>query len=168
MKTEYERDTTVDHNALDVMWVDQPTLMGKYTKKLAEAEKEVDRLEERLGIKKAKLDRDIRTDPESFGIHIKLTEALILGEIAMDREYKKLRAEFIEAKYEKKMLQGAVKAIEHRKDSIEGLAKLLGQNYFAGPKSPRDLNHELNVQRQQDKAGRANIKIKKKNKKTRG
>ena len=36
-----------------------------------------------------------------------------------------------------------LKAFEQRKDALENLVRLHGQQYFAGPKIPRDLPSEM-------------------------
>jgi hypothetical protein len=50
--------------------------------------------------------------------------------------------EYLQAKFEVDTCQGAVSAIEQRKSMIEALIKLHGQQYFAGPSIPRQLNEE--------------------------
>ena len=50
------------------------------------------------------------------------------------------------------MAQGAVYAFEQRKTSLENLVRLHGQQYFAGPKMPRDLRKEVDRRAQQRKA----------------
>ena len=45
-------------------------------------------------------------------------------------------------KYESDMAKGAVRALESKKDALENLVKLHGQQYFAGPKMPRDISWE--------------------------
>lgn len=53
-----------------------------------------------------------------------------------------MRMDYINAKYDVDMCQAACWAFQERKAALENLVKLHGQNYFAGPSIPRDLNKE--------------------------
>jgi len=138
----YEDDMYIDSSALDVEWLEQPKLMMKYTALVAKAEKTVEIIMEKKGIVKSELDKDIRLNPKKFKLHNleKLTESIILSTIHKDKEYRSVRKKLIEAQYEKKMAEGAVRACSQRKDALENMVRLLGQQYFAGPSVPRDLN----------------------------
>jgi len=135
----YEKDVNIDETALDVEWLEQPNLMLKYTRNEADALKQVDLIKEKLGYIKSELDKQIREDPEKFGI-AKITETVILNTIQMQDEYKDVMEELIEAQYECNIAKGATKAVQQRKDALQSLVTLYGQNYFAGPKVPRDLS----------------------------
>jgi hypothetical protein len=54
-------------------------------------------------------------------------------------------------KYEAEVLQGAVNAVDHRKDALENLVRLHGLQYFAGPKVPRNLSEEREYREEQQK-----------------
>lgn len=151
MKLNYEQDLHIDDNALDLEWLGQPTLMVKYIQGQASARREVDRLKEKLNVSKAELDREIRLSPDKYGIE-KITESVITSTIIIQDEYKKLVKELIDAQYELQMMQGAVAAIDQRKQALENLVKLYGQQYFAGPKMPRDLSYEVKLREQKDRS----------------
>lgn len=138
---DYEKDVTIDVEALDVEWVEQSRLMLQYAKHAAKMKLEVDRAKERLDIVKAELDKAIRISPEDFGI-IKLTESFVTSTIITQRGYMVANEEYLNAVYESNMAQGAVRAVEGKKTSLENLVKLHGQQYFAGPSVPRDLSKE--------------------------
>jgi len=138
---DYEKDIQIDCDALDVEWLDQPGLMMKYARYAAEMRMEADNEKEALDLIKAGLDREIRTDPEKFGIN-KITESVILNTIIIQPRHVKANDIYIQARYESEVARGAVAAIEQRKTSLENLVKLHGQKYFAGPEVPRDLSWE--------------------------
>lgn len=143
-----EQDLYIDESALDVEWLEQPLLMMRYTTKLADAKKEVMEIKDKIAVERAKLDRKIRKDPDKFKLE-KITEAGVLSAIASQETYKKLNTELIEAMYEVDMIKGVVDAVQHRKDALQDLVKLHGQQYFAGPKVPRDITNEVKTRRDQ-------------------
>jgi len=113
----------------------------------------MDDAKERLDFVRAKLDAEIRNDPEKFGI-TKLTESAIQATIILQPEYQEAARAYNDAKYEYEVSQAAVRAIDQRKTALENLVKLLSVSYFAGPKTPRDLTKEAlerQAQRQSDR-----------------
>ncbi len=155
----YEDDLKIDETALDIEWLDQPTLMFKYGKLLAYARMEADLSKENLNLVKAELDKDIRTNPEMYAID-KITEAAIQNTILTQSKYKKAYQRYIDASFEVNILQSAVSAVDQRKTALENMVRLHGQQYFAGPRIPRDLSEMR--QEKQIIANKA-IKIKKEN-----
>ena len=154
----YEQDMRIDVDSLDVEWVDQPTLMLRYTKIAAEARMALDRAKENLGIVKAEIDLTIRKDPEKYDI-IKITESAIQSAIILDTDYGLVNEKCLQAAYEFDMAQGAVKAVDQRKQALENLVKLHGLQYFAGPKIPRNLSYEYQ-QKQKQKSSDDKITLK--------
>ena len=138
---DYEKEIEIDESALDVECLRQSTLMLKWTQYQAEMQKNEDEKKEELDYLKADLDKKIRSDPEAYEI-TKITEGAILNTIIFDEEYGKVNQEYIDAKFENNVAKGAVRAMAFRKDMLEALIRLHGQQYFAGPNVPRDLSHE--------------------------
>ena len=138
---EYGNDMQIDETALDVEWLQQPTLMFKYSKILAKNKMFLDKAKEELDILKAGIDRKIRLSPEDFGLS-KLTETVINNTIIQEKEYIDLSNDVIDARYEVEMAGAAVRSLQDKKSALENLVKLHGQNYFAGPSVPRDLSKE--------------------------
>lgn len=151
----YETDIIIDESALDVEWLDQPKLMLKYSKYLAECEKQRDLLKEEMDLIKSELDLKIRENPDKFGIS-KVTEGAVNSAITKDKGFQKVNQEYLEARYELNVAKGAVNAFEQRKNALENLVRLHGQQYFAGPKEPRDIKKE----RQERKPEASPAKIK--------
>jgi hypothetical protein len=115
--------------------------MLQYSKNAAFRRMKLDDAKQALEVVKAEVDKKIRKNPEKFGIE-KITENVIAATILINEEYQEAYAEYLTAKYESDMASGAVQAFEQRKSALENLVKLHGQQYFAGPKIPRDLNWE--------------------------
>lgn len=148
----YEHDIEIDDSALDIECLDQPKLMLRYGRNEAQMEKEADQAKEQLDLTRADLDLDIRTNPEKYKIDVKITEAVINNTVMQQPMYKEANEKYLNAKYEHRVARNAVRAFEERKDMLEGLIRLHGQQYFAGPKIPRDLHDEVTKRNKQDRA----------------
>jgi hypothetical protein len=148
----YEADIKIDETALDLEWMEQPSLMIKYTRYSAEMRKVADEIEAELDVTKAEVEKEVRENPDKFGIS-KVTEAAVKAAILLDSRYIKVNKDLIKAKFEAKVAEGAVKAFDHRKDALENLARLLGLQYFAGPRTPRDIHNEAEKRREKINKG---------------
>jgi hypothetical protein len=137
----YEDDIRIDETALDIEWLDQPALFLRYSRHAALKEKEKDEAKEALDLVKAELDKEIRSFPDRFGLE-KITDKAVENTIPMQPDYKEASENFIQAKYEWNIAKGAVDAFNQRKEALENLSRLNGQNYFAGPKVPRDIKEQ--------------------------
>jgi len=139
---DYEHDIEIDQDALDLEWLEQPMLMLKYAKNLAFWKRRVEKAKTQLELVKAQLDREIRENPESFEINTKLTETVIFNTILKQPNYIEANLDVINSKYEQNVAQAAVDAMDHRKSALENLVRLFGQQYFAGPSIPNNINRE--------------------------
>lgn len=156
----YESDVSIDPDALDTEWLEQPRLMIRYSQHLAEMRRDTEQAKTKLEVVRAELDKKIRTNPEAFDI-AKITEGAINSTIITHEDYTEAQEEYLTAQYEMNMAQGAVRAVEGKKDALENLVRLYGQQYFAGPKVPRDISHEWE-QKQQQQSSNKKVKIKRK------
>jgi hypothetical protein len=142
-QTEYEKDLGIDPHSLDEDWLRQPGLFMKYSVFAADAEKRRNQAKEKIDVVKAELDRSIRSasDVDRLAKYKmeKLTENSISATILLQPEYKEARDALTEAEYELSILQGAVKAFDHKRAALENEVKLWLGSYFAGPKEPRDI-----------------------------
>lgn len=161
-KINYEEDTLIEPSALDLEWLKQADLMRKYAKHSAEMDKLVDEKKEKLDVEQARIEMDIRSNPEKYGIS-KLTEGAIQSTMLLQPELQKIRQEFIDAKYESRIAIAAVRAIDQRKTALENLVRLLGVSYFAGPMTPRDLTKEALMEKERKEQNR-NVRIQRKKK----
>ena len=134
----YEHEMYIDEDSLDIECLDQPALMLKYSRKLAELKQQRDLDKESFDLAVAEIDKEIREDPESFGLS-KITEAVVQNTIKTTKKYQSAMKTYLQARYEVDVCQGAVSAVEQRKSMIEALIKLHGQQYFAGPSVPHNL-----------------------------
>jgi len=144
---DYEKDMQIDETALDVEWLEQPSLMMRYCRFATEARASVDMAKERLDAIKAQLDTNIRKDPAQYGLE-KLTETLISNTVILQPDCIHQQEVLNELKMEDAMAQCAVRALEHRKKALENLVVLHGQQYFAGPSVPRDLTKKYSERKE--------------------
>lgn len=161
---EYNHDVNIDESALDVEFLEQPILIKKYGDIVSEARKELDYLKEQLDAVKAQLSKEIRADPDSFDVG-KITENIVADTILLQDEYKKASEEVVEAQYRYGMARSALEAISTRKDTLEGLIKLYGMQYFTGPSVPRNLTEERMLRNEKINKAVASKIIKKKGRK---
>lgn len=141
MKINYENDVSIDGNALDQEWLQQPSLMYKYCQMSAAANKRVDETKEMLDVVRAGLDKDIRRYPEKYEVE-KITDKVVESLIIVQESYTEAMGEFLQVKYEADMAKSAVRALEHKKDSLENLVKLYGLQYYSVPNAPYNINRE--------------------------
>lgn len=137
----YDDDINIDQSALDVEWLRQPKLILKYSQHETECRRDYDKAKADLEIVEAELDKEIRNKPEKFGLD-KITETAIKKAIQTSEHYQGAEEKVAEAQYEWNMAQAAVRSIYAKKDALENLVRLFGQQYFAGPKMPRDIDDE--------------------------
>lgn len=160
MTLDYENDVLIEEQALDVEWLRQAELMRKYSVHSAEMRKIMDEAKERLEVGKARIEMDIRSNSEKYGL-AKITEGAIASTILLQEEYQELNQDYLDARYEYDVAGAAVRAIDQKKTALENLVKLLGAQYFAGPQAPRDLTQEW-IESQKHKAGNRNVKVRRK------
>lgn len=137
----YVEDIQIDGEALDLEWLQQPSLMLKYAKHSAKVQRALEECKQELDIARAEADRTIRENPEGFDI-VKVTEGAINSAILTYKPFIEASQAYADAKYEADMARAAVNAFEHRKSALENLVRLYGQQYFAGPSVPYQINRE--------------------------
>jgi len=136
---DYNEDIKINREELDLEWLRQPELVGRYSRELAQAQLELDKLEEKISIITAEKELAIRTSPEKFGLE-KVTEGALKTILTADKELIGLKETLNEKKFEINILSAVLKSLEHKKKALENLVTLHGQNYFATPSIPFDIN----------------------------
>lgn len=140
---EYEKDLHIIESAIDTEWLEQPMKMFKYCALAAQTRMDLDHAKEAFDIIKAEMDKNIRNAPSDYGLE-KVTDKAIESITITQKEYIKASNDYIQAKYENEMALAAVRACDQRKDALENLVRLHGQQYFAGPREPRNITQERN------------------------
>jgi hypothetical protein len=137
MKTpeEYESLIEVDENQLDREWINQPKLFMKFALMLAKAKRSHAEAKANVDTVEAELNLLVRSQPVTYGIGTKVTEAVIASVVVSQSQYKEATKRLIQAKYRMDMIQAVVDALDHRKRTLENLVVLHSQNYFSTPRA---------------------------------
>lgn len=126
----------IDQNQLDVEWLKQPKLFFEYAAMLADARAEYEKEKADREVVKARLDLDIRSNPEDYDLD-KVTEGAITNVLATQESVITGNEAVLAAKHKLDRLQAAVEALDQRKKALENLVGLFGMNYFAEPRAPK-------------------------------
>jgi hypothetical protein len=142
---DYEKDIIIDHNALDVEWLQQTELAMRYGKHWAECVTKVQQCEENLKLIRSELVKEANLHPNKcLGKDVKPTAPNVESYYRKHEDHIEAKEELIQAQYELNIAEIAKKEISiTRKAALENLVKLHGMNYFAGPSIPRNLNNEI-------------------------
>ena len=143
----YEEDVRISPDDLDLDCVEQPELMLKYTKHAAKLKKEADDKKEELEYLYSKLDKEIKESPEEYDV-AKISEAAVDKAIKRQDSYRKAVKIYNEALFEYNNAKGAVQAFQDRKNMLQELVTLHGQEYFAGPATPNNLSKRYKEKRE--------------------
>ena len=134
--------TEIDHNALDVEWIEHPGIFMEVSMELVEEKKKLKKLQMRADMREADAAKEIKEDPEKFGLKAKPTIPDVKGAVDTHEDVLSSRKKIIEQEYEVAMLSACVGALDHKKRALESLVTLHGQQYFASSKEPRNLDTE--------------------------
>jgi len=149
----YDRDIQIDDTALDIEWCDQAELAMKYGRHWVECKNIVSEAEEKVKVVRAELVNRVNSNPMKFCNKEKPNIADIESYYRRHSRHKEAKKELLDAQYELSMAEIAKNEISFtRKVALENLVKLHGQEYFAGPKMPRNLTEERKAKEEKVKA----------------
>jgi len=134
---DYEKDLKIDDSMLEVEWLGQAELFMRWAEYKADCDATVRKLKEGLETLRAEIASHIRQNPTELPGG-KVTVDAVKEHIQMDEQYIDALTELEEATHDADIAKSAVMAFQMRKDALENLVKLIGQQYFAGPTAPHD------------------------------
>jgi len=137
----YEDDIKIDKENLDGEFLKQPQLVFQYCRLEADADKEVNELENKLKVAEAEKYKEAKTSTE------KMTEKAIQSIIDSSPEINQISTALIKAIHNKKILSGVIKSFDHRKSVLENLVQLWMRDYFSTPKNPKGTDGLADSQR---------------------
>jgi len=147
---DYEKDMKIDSDSLDIEWLEQASLALKYGKHLCALQAEVKQLREKVKTVRSELIRRANDDPEGCCNKAKPNAADIEAYYRSHDDYKLAVEAAQEAEYELEFAEVAKNEICYtRKAALENLVILHGQQYFAGPKVPRNISKEWEAKQKQ-------------------
>lgn len=159
----YERDTKLDYDALDVEWWRQADLARQYAKHLKNVRSECRRLEEKKKVVRSELIDKINRNPKHYTAKDKPNATDIEAAYRRQEEYKDVVEELLDKQEELDYAELVYKEIAiTRKYSLEWLGKFWLGEYFAGPSMPRNLAEEIKsfAEKQKERRKEANKAIK--------
>ena len=137
-RDEFEQDLHIDPDQLDVEAAMQGEIFFKWAERAVKARKVVDRAKLKMEVIASELASRIRKKPEKYKLE-KVTETSVKATVETQEKYKDAQEEHLDAREDQLLLDKAVLAIEQKDRSLKQLIQLHGQEYFAGPSSPRSL-----------------------------
>jgi len=137
MATVNDADFRIDAYNLDREWVRQPELYRQYASALADAKMELDEAKNDLSVIKSEVEKEIRQDPEKFGL-AKVTEAAVAMAVPLDTRVRDAEEQIIVAKHKVGLLEAAVGALDHKKRALSDLVSLHLADYFSEPTARKD------------------------------
>ena len=131
---DYKEDLHIDKNNLDGEWLDQPKLVYKYGRELAQHEREVKKLNEDLKTLRSELINKATQEPTRYlGQGVKATGGSLEAYYRTHKKYKKLKKEVHDAELERDLVNVAYYAVQGRRAALDNLVRLHGQQYFSQP-----------------------------------
>lgn len=145
MNLDFQKDMRIDELALDVEWLRQGELAQEYNRYFSKIKRQCEIKHEELKTRRSELIRKATKNPKKccFTDKKEPTKDQIEAYYRTHKDYKAIKSELIDLEHEVRMAELAKNEINFtKKAALENLIELLKQNYFAGPKSPRDLTME--------------------------
>lgn len=133
-----EAITRIDKERLDEEWVTHSDRFLEYSIMLADARDSHLEREAALEVAEAVAELDIRERPKKYGMKLPIREGAIKTQIVLHPKVIKAKRLLNKAKHRVNLLDGVVKALDHRKRALEKLVDLHGQGYFSAPRMPKD------------------------------
>lgn len=139
----YEDDISINKHRLDREFVTHPKKHMKYARLAAQATAVLTRAEENVKIIRS----EIITELLAGGT--KPTGQVIEATYRTDERHKKAKEAWVKAQETASLLNEAVIAFRHRKNSLENLAQLQMSGYFSPPKAPEgsDMGSKESIQK---------------------
>ena len=139
---DYKKEVRIDFHNLHENWQEQSELYADYSEEYANAISRVDKLKERIRVREARVDLEVRTDPDSYGV-TKMTDTAVKAIITLDEALIEMRKDLIQAIYDNNIMRGATQSFSQRKSALEWICRLWISNYFAVPNISRDVPKEI-------------------------
>lgn len=122
----------IDPDRLDEEWVNHVRVYFEQASRLADLRAEADRAKANLEVVDAELDREIRLDPQRFGLD-KVTEGAVEKTIILQKKHRLAVERSIQARHDQAIGEASVHGLDHKKRALEKLVELRLASYY-GPK----------------------------------
>lgn len=132
----------VDPEQLDEQWFVFPREYAQHAYALADARQEFERAKAKRDVIEAEIDKEIRLEPEKFGIS-KITETIVAKTVQLHKRFRKAEEEVIIAKHSLDIHQATVDAMDVKKKGLEVVVQLRLASYYAEPKARGEAREEM-------------------------
>jgi len=140
---DFDQDMQIDEDALDLELLNHSDLERKYIEECSEAFKEMKYAQENVKTIRSELIRKANDNPDKCCKKPKPNAADIEAFYRVNEDYQEAKEEAIEAEDRYLVLRDMKDDIHFtRTKALEGLVKLHSEEYFAGPRVPRQLSKE--------------------------
>ncbi len=133
---------TIDPEKLDEQWFRFARDYYEHACLLADAREEYERMKSRREVIAAELDRDIRQQPDTYGV-AKITEAVIEKTVLLQKRFRKADEDVIIAKHNVDIMQAAIEAMDGKKKGLENAVRLRLAAYSAEPRVDGDAGDKM-------------------------
>jgi hypothetical protein len=131
---DYDADMEIDLNFLHLECQNHAAMFMKYCRESARTKKFAAFAEEKVKTKRSMLVKAANEDPDGvLGKGIKPLAANVEAYYRTDSEYKRLKAEWLEAVHDADIASNCVFGMQARKSMLELEVKLHGQEYYSTP-----------------------------------
>ena len=137
MNKDTELVVEIDENNLDKECIRLPVDYHRFAYIAAEAKRDVQEAKAALDVVQAEVSKDIRNDPESYGLE-KVTETALQSAVILQAEYQRAQKRLFKCQHKSELCNAAVWALEHKKRSLTLLVDLHGMGYFSDVKMSRE------------------------------
>jgi hypothetical protein len=122
----------IDENRLDEEWINQPKNFAKFALKQALAKKRHEEAKRQLDVVRSELMLSVYKQPEVFGLD-KVTEGRVQAVVLLQLGYLDAHDKMTRRKHDLDVYSAMVTALDHKKQALQSLVSLHGQNYFSSP-----------------------------------
>lgn len=135
----------IDILKLDKEWQDQPRLYHDGAVTTADAQKKYDEAKSQLDVVEAEYDKEIRANPDVYGL-VKITESALAKTIILQPDYQAQVKKINDTKYDLDILKAYVAALDHKKRALTLLVELWIRDYYSNPQvsTSREATDEMN------------------------
>lgn len=156
----YFADLEIDEYNLIEEWQNQAGLFMSYASSSAGTQQELDDTKDRLDVKQAQVELDIRNGVYPLAGDVKVTDKAVAALVTNDPEVIKLKQQYNELKKEATLYKKIEQAFEMRKKALENIVILTGREQYA---EPRDKSGDVETRITNEKEQKIQNKLNKLN-----
>lgn len=151
-EVDFANDVVVGDSDVLSEWKRQSGLYLHYAVLTAKAEAHKGEAKGRLDLCRSLLDEDIRLNSGNYGLE-KVNEAAIKEAVIRQDVYVKCSKDLINRTFNANVMDGVLKALEHKKKALERLADYQLSGYHSEPKDTTVKEQESRVGKRKRRAG---------------